>query len=57
MPVASVQLKPKAAGTTTPDAIQAWCKTRIAVYKVPEGRIIAAWPMTATGKVKKQELA
>jgi long-chain acyl-CoA synthetase len=28
----------------------------MAVYKVPEVRIIEALPMTATGKVKKQEL-
>jgi fatty-acyl-CoA synthase len=28
----------------------------MAVYKVPEIRIIDALPMTATGKVKKQEL-
>jgi fatty-acyl-CoA synthase len=29
----------------------------MAVYKVPEIRIIDALPMTATGKVKKQELS
>ena len=40
----------------TPEQIQAWCKERMAVYKVPEVRIIDALPMTATGKVKKQEL-
>jgi fatty-acyl-CoA synthase len=28
----------------------------MASYKVPEIRIIEALPMTATGKVKKQEL-
>jgi fatty-acyl-CoA synthase len=28
----------------------------MAVYKVPEVRIVEALPMTATGKVKKQEL-
>jgi fatty-acyl-CoA synthase len=28
----------------------------MAVYKIPEIRIIDALPMTATGKVKKQEL-
>ena len=28
----------------------------MAVYKVPEIRIIAALPLTATGKVKKQDL-
>jgi non-ribosomal peptide synthetase component E (peptide arylation enzyme) len=28
----------------------------MAVFKVPEVRIVDALPMTATGKVKKQEL-
>ena len=56
MPVAFIQLKPEAIGTVTPADIQAWCKERMAVYKVPEVRIIDALPMTATGKVKKQEL-
>jgi fatty-acyl-CoA synthase len=28
----------------------------MAVYKVPEVRLIEALPMTATGKVKKQDL-
>jgi len=56
VPVAFIQLKPEAQGTITPEQIQAWCKERMAVYKVPEVRIIDALPMTATGKVKKQEL-
>lgn len=56
VPVAFIQLKPEARGRTTPEEIQAWCKERMAVYKVPEVRIVEALPMTATGKVKKQEL-
>lgn len=56
VPVAFIQLKPEAIGTTRPDDIRAWCAERMAVYKVPEVRIIDALPMTATGKVKKQEL-
>jgi len=56
VPVAFIQLKPEAAGTVTPAELQAWCAERMAVYKVPEIRIIDALPMTATGKVKKQEL-
>jgi fatty-acyl-CoA synthase len=56
VPVAFIQLKPEAQGTITPEQIQAWCRERMAVYKVPEVRIIDALPMTATGKVKKQEL-
>ena len=33
-----------------------WCRERMAVFKVPEVRIVESLPMTATGKVKKQEL-
>jgi fatty-acyl-CoA synthase len=36
--------------------IEDWCRSRMATYKVPEIRLIEALPMTATGKVKKQEL-
>ena len=56
MPVAFIQLKPEAIGPTRPEDIRTWCAERMAVYKVPEVRIIDALPMTATGKVKKQEL-
>ncbi|WP_322515126.1 AMP-binding protein [Rhodopseudomonas palustris] len=56
VPVAFIQLKPEAEGTITAAELQAWCAERMAVYKVPEIRIIDALPMTATGKVKKQEL-
>lgn len=56
VPVAFIQLKLEAIGATKPEDIRAWCAERMAVYKVPEVRIIEALPMTATGKVKKQEL-
>ena len=56
VPVAFIQLKPEMIGTITPEEVQAWCAERMAVYKVPEVRFITALPMTATGKVKKQEL-
>jgi long-chain acyl-CoA synthetase len=56
VPVAFIQLKPEMIGTITPEEVQAWCAERMAVYKVPEVRFIEALPMTATGKVKKQEL-
>jgi long-chain acyl-CoA synthetase len=56
VPVAFIQLKPEMIGTITPAELQAWCAERMAVYKVPEVRFIEALPMTATGKVKKQEL-
>lgn len=56
VPVAFVLLKPEAAGGVTPQSIEDWCRERMAVFKVPEVRIVDALPMTATGKVKKQEL-
>jgi long-chain acyl-CoA synthetase len=56
VPVAFVLLKAEAAAGVTPQAIQDWCRERMAVFKVPEVRIVDALPMTATGKVKKQEL-
>lgn len=44
-------------GAATPQDITAFCKERLAGYKVPEVRIVDALPMTATGKVRKEELA
>ena len=35
----------------------AWCRENMAGYKAPEIRFVEALPMTATGKVKKEELA
>lgn len=55
VPVAFVRL---AADTSLgADELTAWCRANMATYKVPEIRIIAELPMTATGKVKKEELA
>ena len=34
-----------------------WCASRMASYKLPEIRLVSSLPMTATGKVKKQDLA
>ncbi|MDB5512987.1 MAG: acyl-CoA synthetase [Enterovirga sp.] len=56
VPVAFVRLNPAAAATTG-DEIRAWLGQRIASYKVPDIRILDELPMTATGKVKKGELA
>jgi fatty-acyl-CoA synthase len=56
LPVAFVTLKPEAQGKVTGDEIAAWCREIMAGYKVPQVRIVDALPMTATGKVKKQEL-
>ena len=53
-PVAFVVLKPGSG--TQADELAAWCRASMAVYKVPEIRVIDALPMTATGKVRKQEL-
>jgi long-chain acyl-CoA synthetase len=57
VPVAFVVLDAKASGPA-PDAAQlvAWCREHMAVYKVPEIRIVDELPKTATGKVIKHEL-
>jgi acyl-CoA synthetase (AMP-forming)/AMP-acid ligase II len=56
VPVAFVLLSPGADASVTPNSIEDWCRARMAVFKVPEVRIVDSLPMTATGKVKKQEL-
>ena len=53
-PVAFVVLKPDA--PQDPHALAAWCQEVMAAYKVPQIRLVASLPMTATGKVKKNEL-
>lgn len=55
VPVAFVTVLPgsKADGA----ALEAFCRERLAVYKIPEIRVVDALPMTATGKVRKEELA
>ena len=55
IPVAAVTLKPEAA--LSEDELTAWCRKNMATYKVPRIRILQSLPMTATGKVKKEELA
>jgi len=54
VPVAFVQLRPGA--QCDAHTLQAWCREQMANYKVPEVRLIDAWPMTTTGKIKKHEL-
>ncbi len=56
VPVAFVLLKADAPAGVTAKAIEDWCRERMAVFKVPEVRIVGELPMTATGKVKKNEL-
>ena len=42
---------------TTPEELQEWCRGRIAHFKVPRYvQIVAAFPMTVTGKVQKFKL-
>ena len=54
-PVAFVLTDP--ASGLTEAALAAWCRQNMATYKVPTIHIVDALPMTATGKVKKEELA
>ncbi len=57
VPVAFVTVLPQRRAETTEAALEAFCRERLAVYKIPEIRIVESLPMTATGKVKKEELA
>jgi len=53
-PLAFIITKPGSQAST--ESLRAWCKQAMAIYKVPEIRLVDTLPMTATGKVKKQEL-
>ncbi len=53
-PVAFVLADPTAGLTEA--ALGAWCRQNMATYKVPAIHIVESLPMTATGKVKKDEL-
>lgn len=60
VPVAFVQLKPELSAADAAAAVQSltdWCRHRMASYKLPEIRLVDSLPMTATGKVKKQDLS
>ncbi|HYZ32152.1 MAG TPA: AMP-binding protein [Crenalkalicoccus sp.] len=57
VPVAFVLLAEAAQGRLTEAELAAWCRANMATYKVPEIRFVDSLPMTATGKVKKEELA
>ncbi|AQZ94457.1 AMP-binding protein [Halopseudomonas phragmitis] len=54
VPVAFVVAKP-GSGLDV-ESLMNWCKQAMAVYKIPEIRLVESLPMTATGKVKKNEL-
>ena len=53
-PVAFIVLR--ANSDETSDSLMTWCKDAMAIYKVPEIRFVESLPMTATGKVKKNDL-
>jgi len=55
-PVAFIKLRPEYAGKITEAEIYQWCRENMAAYKVPEIIIVDAFPLTATGKIKKEEL-
>lgn len=57
VPVAFVQLKPEAQDQINTEELTAWCRENFATYKVPEIHFTEVFPVTATGKIKKNELA
>lgn len=54
MPLAFIVAKPGSG--LTGEKLHQWCRNAMATYKIPEIRLVESLPMTATGKVKKQEL-
>lgn len=57
VPVAFVRLRRQAREQVSEEALAAWCREHMAAYKVPVIRFVEELPLTATGKVKKHELA
>jgi acyl-CoA synthetase (AMP-forming)/AMP-acid ligase II len=57
VPVAFVVVDPARRADVDARALEAWCRENLATYKVPEIHVVEALPLTATGKVKKDELA
>jgi len=56
VPVAFVRLDPALGAGLTAEALQDWCRGRMASYKVPEIRLVERLVTSATGKVLKNEL-
>jgi len=56
VPVAFLTLKPAYQGQVNEQSLADWCRKQMASYKVPEIRIVEGLPLTATGKVRKEEL-
>lgn len=55
--MAFIKLKPKYRGKVTSDDIRAFCKGKIADYKIPKYiEFIDEYPMTASGKIQKYKL-
>ena len=47
-------IKPKEGATVTSEELDAFCRGRIATYKVPRWfKIVDSFPMTVTGKIQK----
>ena len=53
-PVAFVRLRTEA--HITPEEITTWCRKNMSGFKVPRVVVVDELPLTATGKVKKNEL-
>jgi len=51
IPCAFIELKPGA--TTTPEELQAFCRDKLAGFKIPRRFIFQEIPKTATGKIQK----
>ena len=56
VPVAFVRIDETHRGQLTEADLAEWCRRNMAIYKLPEIRFVDELPMTATGKVKKEEL-
>jgi len=56
VPVAFVRVRPEDRGLLTEAELIEWCRRNMATYKVPRIHFIDDLPLTATGKVKKEEL-
>ena len=54
-PCAFVTLKP-GAGAVTPEEVIAWCRARLARFKVPRRVVFGPLPKTTTGKIQKNVL-
>jgi fatty-acyl-CoA synthase len=55
IPVAFVMVRPGSGRTA--ESVAEWLRAQVSAYKMPEIHILDALPMTATGKVKKTDLA